>query len=304
MIELREEADGRLSRGYGGDTLNTAIYLARLGIAGRLRDRARRRQLERRADRSLGCGGRRHRPGSAPAGPPAGSLHHSDGCERRAPVFLLARHAQPRACCSRRRKPRTIVAALSAYDLDLPLGHLPVALRRQRARAPVRRLLAKRAPTAGAWPSTPISARAAGPIGRSREQPSAQAFACADIILASTEDLDLLFGGDGADEVLAFSDRAEIVLKHPDLTCRVLTQGEEISCRASLRRTLSTRPRRATVSRRLISHARLSGQDPRGGGPGRPSPRRSGRALSRRDHSARGYATNALASTPLKELLA
>ena len=31
MIELREEADGRLSRGYGGDTLNTAIYLSRLG---------------------------------------------------------------------------------------------------------------------------------------------------------------------------------------------------------------------------------------------------------------------------------
>ena len=31
MIELREEADGRLSRGYGGDTFNTAAYLARLG---------------------------------------------------------------------------------------------------------------------------------------------------------------------------------------------------------------------------------------------------------------------------------
>ena len=32
MIELREMADGRLSRGYGGDTLNTAVYLARLGV--------------------------------------------------------------------------------------------------------------------------------------------------------------------------------------------------------------------------------------------------------------------------------
>ena len=30
MVELREEADGRLSRAYGGDTLNTAVYLARL----------------------------------------------------------------------------------------------------------------------------------------------------------------------------------------------------------------------------------------------------------------------------------
>ena len=31
MIELREASDGGLTRGYGGDTLNTAVYLARLG---------------------------------------------------------------------------------------------------------------------------------------------------------------------------------------------------------------------------------------------------------------------------------
>ena len=30
MVELREEADGRLSRGFGGDVLNTAVYLSRL----------------------------------------------------------------------------------------------------------------------------------------------------------------------------------------------------------------------------------------------------------------------------------
>ncbi len=33
MIELRERPDGLLSRGFGGDTLNTALYLARLGVA-------------------------------------------------------------------------------------------------------------------------------------------------------------------------------------------------------------------------------------------------------------------------------
>jgi 2-dehydro-3-deoxygluconokinase len=33
MIELRERPDGLLSRGFGGDTLNTAVYLARLGTA-------------------------------------------------------------------------------------------------------------------------------------------------------------------------------------------------------------------------------------------------------------------------------
>ncbi len=33
MVELREGADGRFTQGHGGDTLNTAVYLARLGVA-------------------------------------------------------------------------------------------------------------------------------------------------------------------------------------------------------------------------------------------------------------------------------
>ena len=32
MVELRGEADGRFARGFGGDTLNTAIYVAQLGV--------------------------------------------------------------------------------------------------------------------------------------------------------------------------------------------------------------------------------------------------------------------------------
>src|SRR5437764_14529435 len=32
MIELVERPDGTLTRGFGGDTLNTALYLARLGV--------------------------------------------------------------------------------------------------------------------------------------------------------------------------------------------------------------------------------------------------------------------------------
>jgi 2-dehydro-3-deoxygluconokinase len=32
MIELCEHPDGRLTRAFGGDTLNTAVYLARLGV--------------------------------------------------------------------------------------------------------------------------------------------------------------------------------------------------------------------------------------------------------------------------------
>jgi 2-dehydro-3-deoxygluconokinase len=33
MVELSHAGDGLLRRGWGGDTLNTAVYLARLGVA-------------------------------------------------------------------------------------------------------------------------------------------------------------------------------------------------------------------------------------------------------------------------------
>src|SRR6476469_3987364 len=33
MIELRQAPGGLYARGFGGDTLNTAVYLARLGVA-------------------------------------------------------------------------------------------------------------------------------------------------------------------------------------------------------------------------------------------------------------------------------
>ena len=33
MIELKQAGGGLYSRGFGGDTLNTAVYLARLGVA-------------------------------------------------------------------------------------------------------------------------------------------------------------------------------------------------------------------------------------------------------------------------------
>lgn len=32
MLELSEHPDGRITRAFGGDTLNTAVYLARLGV--------------------------------------------------------------------------------------------------------------------------------------------------------------------------------------------------------------------------------------------------------------------------------
>jgi 2-dehydro-3-deoxygluconokinase len=89
-----------------------------------------------------------------------------------------------------------------------------------------------------------------------------QAFACADFILASTEDLELLFGSAGADELLAFTDRAEIVLKHPDLTCRVLSGGEEAVVSGTPAEDVIDTTAAGDSFAAAFLHARLLGESP------------------------------------------
>ena len=40
LIEMTRGSDGRFALAYGGDTFNTAVYLARAGTRSRLRHRA------------------------------------------------------------------------------------------------------------------------------------------------------------------------------------------------------------------------------------------------------------------------
>ncbi len=60
MVELKQADGGLFSRGYGGDTLNTAVYLARLGGGVDYITALGDDQPQRRDDRGLGGGGRRH----------------------------------------------------------------------------------------------------------------------------------------------------------------------------------------------------------------------------------------------------
>jgi len=226
MIELREEADGRLSRSFGGDTLNTAVYLARLGTQvdyiTALGDDSWSDELIA-AWNAEGVGTQQvpRLPGRLPG---LYIIQTDSKGERR---FSYWRDSAAARSLFQAPEAQDSVAAIGTYDLVYFSG-ITLSLYGENGRDRLFRVLHE-ARLHGrriafdtnfrprGWPDLTV-ARAA----------FRQAFECADIVLASTEDLDLLFGDAGVDDLLGFSEKAEIVLKLPDLTCRVIAQGQEV----------------------------------------------------------------------------
>ena len=108
---------GLYSRGFGGDTLNTAVYLARLDVKVDYLTALGDDRPERRDDRGLD-----RRRASAPAGrasarQAARPLHDPDRREGRAPVLPLAREcggAPPDGSAARRDD---LLNSLTSYDI-------------------------------------------------------------------------------------------------------------------------------------------------------------------------------------------
>ena len=99
MIELKQaRMAGLFSRGYGGDTLNTAVYLARLGVGVDYITALGDDALSDEMIAGWAAEGVGHQAGGAAAGQAAGPLHDPDRRQGRAPVLSLARQrrrAQP-----------------------------------------------------------------------------------------------------------------------------------------------------------------------------------------------------------------
>jgi len=211
MIELKPAGGGSYSRGYGGDTLNTSVYLARLGVAVDYitalgDDPLSDEMVAGWTEEGIGTSRVLRLPGKLPG---IYLIQTDDKGERR--FFHWRENSAVRQLMD---LPTTddILASLASYNL-VYLSAITLSLYSGQGRA---RLFAalRRAREGGTrvafdtnfrvrlWPDLDI-ARA---VYR-------DAFAVADIALASTEDLLPLYPGESNEGLLARISSAETVLR-------------------------------------------------------------------------------------------
>jgi len=219
MVELKQAGSGLFSRGYGGDTLNTAVYLARLGcgvdyITALGDDPLSDEMISGWAAEGVGTTRVARLRGKLPG---LYMIQTDDKGERR--FFHWRDSAAARSLMD---LPETdeILNSLAGYDV-VYLSAITLSLYGESGRS---RLFAalKRARERGARFAFDTNFRARGwpdlEVARSVFQ---QAFAIADIVLASTEDLLPLYPGENNEALLAKIPCSEVILKLSEPACIV-----------------------------------------------------------------------------------
>ena len=226
MLELSALGDENYSMAYGGDTLNTAVYLARLGVevdyvTALGDDPLSERMVE--AWRAEGVGTRLvlQLPGRLPGL----YLIRRDALGERS-FYYWRDQAPARELFALPETPSTI-EALTGYDL-LYFSGITLSLYGEAGRERLFEAL-ERTHARGGRVAFDTNFRPRGWPERTVAQATyRRAFGCADFVLASTEDLELLFGSARPPELLARMASAELVLKLPELACHVLAPGTDL----------------------------------------------------------------------------
>jgi 2-dehydro-3-deoxygluconokinase len=223
MVELKQANGGLFSRGYGGDTLNTAVYLARLGagadyITALGDDPLSDEMVAGWAAEGVGTERVVRLPGKLPG---LYMIQTDDKGERR--FFHWRDSAAARRLMDLPQTP-DILNSLAGYDV-IYLSAITLSLYGGEGRA---RLFAalKRARENGARFAFDTNFRARSwpdlDVARAVFQ---NAFAAADIVLASTEDLLPLYPGVTNEALLARIPGAEVVLKLSEPASIVRLEG-------------------------------------------------------------------------------
>ncbi len=228
MVELREQPDGLLRRSHGGDTLNTAVYLARLGarvdyVTALGDDAWSDEMVAHWQAEGIGTSLVQRLPGQLPG---LYIIQTDASGERR---FLYWRDN----AAAKRLFGHLDATALQAFDL-LYLSGITLSIYDEAGRAALFRALAE-ASRRGARVVFDTNFRPRGwPDFAVARGLYARMFAAADIVLASTEDLALLFGEAGEAELLLHAAPGkEIVLKLADMASRVVHAGAEVGVQAA-----------------------------------------------------------------------
>jgi len=223
MVELKQADGGLFSRGYGGDTLNTAVYLARLGVGADYvtalgDDSLSDEMIAGWAAEGVGTTRVARLSGKLPG---LYMIQTDDKGERR--FFHWRDSAAARSLMDLPQTPE-ILNSLAGYDV-IYLSAITLSLYGGEGRA---RLFAtlRSARETGARFAFDTNFRARGwpdlDIARAVFQ---EAFAAADIVMASTEDLLPLYPGVTNEALLARIPGTEVVLKLSEPASIVRLEG-------------------------------------------------------------------------------
>jgi 2-dehydro-3-deoxygluconokinase len=261
MVELKQAGGGLFSRGYGGDTLNTAVYLARLGagvdyITALGDDPLSDEMVAGWAAEGVGTGQVLRLRGKLPG---LYMIQTDASGERR---FFHWRDSAAARYLMDLPETDALLNSLDSYDV-VYLSAITLSLYGEAGRA---RLFAalKRARQSGARFAFDTNFRARGwpdlDIARSVFQ---RTFEIADIVLASTEDLLPLYPGESHQALLARIPGAEVVLKlsEPASILRVADVSHPVKAEPVTAPVVDTTAAGDSFAAAYVA-ARLAGADP------------------------------------------
>jgi 2-dehydro-3-deoxygluconokinase len=230
MIELSEHPDGRITRAFGGDTLNAAVYLARLGmpvdyITALGDDAWSDEMLSAWQAEGVGTGSVIRSQGRLPG------LYIIQTDARGERRFSYWRDRAPARDLFALPETPSLCNALARFG-HIYLSGISLSLYGPDGRAVLFDALAN-AQKAGSKVVFDTNFRPRGwPDREAAMAAYARLLHLADVVFASVEDLGLLFGADGQRILEPHWQRAEIVLKLDYPACRIRCEGEMVEIAA------------------------------------------------------------------------
>jgi len=261
MIELRQARDGLYSRGYGGDTLNTAVYFARLGIevdyiTALGDDSLSDEMIAGWAGEGVGTGRVARLPGKLPG------IYLIETDRRGERRFFHWRESAAARQLMDLPETHAILDSLATYDV-VYLSAITLSIYSAEGRAKLIDAL-HRARRHGARIAFDTNFRARGwPDPGIARAVFDEAFAASDIVLASTEDLLPLYPGESNERLMGRIRCNEAVLKLLELSSIVRIEGVSRDVRAEpvTQPVVDTTAAGDSFSAAYIA-ARLGGVDP------------------------------------------